>query len=629
MISLNRLQLKNFRSFNGTHTIVFSNGFYCIKGFSGVGKSNILLGISYALGLSPIPATQLKNVFTDEAMEVRLELDKDGHKIEICRGPNPAYTEQGVGTWNGASVVNEKVKALFDGQLESVDLLTIRNQRTNGRFLSLDDSDKKSFLSTILGLTKLENMIEFQKEKLKDAKTQQETLRKQVETAKSFMPKHTPDDLVYIQGEILKCKEENKINSALNDKARTKYREIESIRQTKITEKFRLLEAHTKKISNFTEELANEKKNLASMDVQIKEHVTARNMHEGTVLRLERELKNVGKTLAKNFESMAALKANNCYTCGQFWDQGAEAEKALLKSNVDLRNQEAQLTKSIEDLYSTISNLSFKIPIYEQERTVQANKIELLASSIPEPDYTPVDADLEALTTEGRKFDTEANLALFEWNKINKNIAVWQSKYDRALKDAEDAAEQTKALGELNNKLLASIAKYDRYKLCIELNKEFLTKIFDEILFEISDNVNSNLSLIPNVKNISFEFTTVNTTKDGVVKNKIETNIYKNGIKMPGISGGQTSSLELLVDASVHSVISARTGLSLNWLILDEPFEGLHPQDKEACLEVLKKLHPNKCVLIVDHSTETKEHFDGFFEVFANNDGSSEIKATK
>ncbi len=628
MISLKSLILENFRSFQGKHEVEFTQGFYCIKGFSGVGKSNILLGISYALGLSPVPATQLQNLFTEAPMRVTLVLDKDGETIEISRGKNPSYKDSTF-SGSGASVVNEKVAKLFDGQLDSVDLLTIRNQRTNGRFLSLDDSKKKSFLSTILGLTKLEDMIEFQKEKLRDAKAYVEVTSKQLETAKAFMPKQTPDDLVDLQKKILVCKEDLKAHRIMEEVARSTYEGFEARRQRKIDGQMQKLREFNKSIGISNAKLANEMRVLAIHEDSIKEIQSSKTVNERTITRIEKELKALTASLAKNFESLDTLAKNLCFTCGQKWAQVAEEEARLLKVNVDIRNQEIGLTESIKALNESIKTDQLKLPALEAVLLEQATKVETLKASIPTAPPEEEDPEMDWITSEAKEYDQKAKHAAFQQTTIGRNIAVLESKYDRALLDADNAAKLQVELGELRKKLMWAEIQAEDYKLSIEMNREFLTKIFDEILYEISNNVNNNLSLIPNVKNISFEFTTVNTTKDGSVKNKIETNIYKNGIKMPGISGGQTSSLELLVDASVHSVISARTGLSLNWLILDEPFEGLHPQDKEACLEILKSLHPNKCVLIVDHSTETKEHFDGFFEVVSNEDGLSEIKATK
>ena len=625
MISLKKILIKNFRSFKGTHEIHFKPGFFCVKGFSGVGKSNILLAISYALGICPIPATQLQNVFTEDPMDVWLVLDVDGREIEICRGKTPSYNEQGWGACTGATAVNAKVDKLFGGQLDSVDLLTVRNQRSNGRFLSLDDSKKKTFLSTILGLTKLEDMIEYQKKTLFATRHDLNTTEKQIETATKFcptgknveLPSNGPDlDVAIFDLEVL------------IDQVTKEMGYLKEMIDANVEDRLFETNKHHETIKENLYEISQYKEAILKTDYSIRETDAAIFVRRRSLTMAKSELGAIGSAIAKNFSSLDKLSKNLCFTCGQKWEQVKDEEAILLKENVSLRNKEIDLGVQIKKLEeANVNDLRTCVTLNEQ-KAEYVNKVKSLTEALPKANFEGINLRIAMIDDELDTAREALNNAIFKKRKLENDRNEYGKKFDLWMRECDAWEKYHKETAKLKVEAEKLEAKVEDLKTSIDLNKEFLTKIFDEILYEISNNVNSNLSLIPNVNNISFEFSTVNTTKDGVVKNKIETNIYKNGIKMPGISGGQTSSLELLVDASVHSVISARTGLALNWLILDEPFEGLHPQDKEACLEVLKKLHPNKCVLIVDHSTETKEHFDGFLEVVSNEDGSSEIKAT-
>ena len=49
---IERLTLKNFKSFGGTHELPFAPGFTAIVGPNGSGKSNILDGLRWVLGES-------------------------------------------------------------------------------------------------------------------------------------------------------------------------------------------------------------------------------------------------------------------------------------------------------------------------------------------------------------------------------------------------------------------------------------------------------------------------------------------------------------------------------------------------------------------------------------------------
>jgi DNA repair exonuclease SbcCD ATPase subunit len=59
--------------------------------------------------------------------------------------------------------------------------------------------------------------------------------------------------------------------------------------------------------------------------------------------------------------------------------------------------------------------------------------------------------------------------------------------------------------------------------------------------------------------------------------------------------------------------------------ILDEPFNGLDHISIENCLEIIKNHDTNKRIIIVDHSSETKEMI-GFRVVVERSGQESEIK---
>jgi DNA repair exonuclease SbcCD ATPase subunit len=75
------------------------------------------------------------------------------------------------------------------------------------------------------------------------------------------------------------------------------------------------------------------------------------------------------------------------------------------------------------------------------------------------------------------------------------------------------------------------------------------------------------------------------------------------------VSGGQYTSIELAVDLAVSRVVSQRLGCNLQWIVLDEAFNGHDPVTKEACMSLLQQYAADKLVVIVDHSSEFKEMF--------------------
>jgi DNA repair exonuclease SbcCD ATPase subunit len=168
-IRLTQLTLQGFRSFEQPTTIDFpETGLVLFQGPSGAGKSTVLMGIAYALGYSPYPATELKSWYGDEAMSVRAYLTgtKEGD-ANIHRGASTSlHTEKG--DTKGAAAVNAELPKVLGMDTDLLSALTYRPQKTSGLFLSKTNSEMQDFLTTLLGLHKYEQAIEASGESVKD-----------------------------------------------------------------------------------------------------------------------------------------------------------------------------------------------------------------------------------------------------------------------------------------------------------------------------------------------------------------------------------------------------------------------------------------------------------------------------
>ena len=93
---IERLTLKNFKSFGGTHELPFAPGFTAIVGPNGSGKSNILDGLRWVLGESGAARLRITRqsdlIFQGSAglseateTDVSLELSDDGGRATLRR----------------------------------------------------------------------------------------------------------------------------------------------------------------------------------------------------------------------------------------------------------------------------------------------------------------------------------------------------------------------------------------------------------------------------------------------------------------------------------------------------------------------------------------------------------------
>ena len=122
-------------------------------GSSGAGKSSVNLGLAYAMGYCPFPATELQSWFTDDPPRAEVGLQTPEHQLSVDRG-------------NGLRLVvdGDKKKALKGKAAEAeltkhlglspamLSALTFRQQRSDGTFLSKTNVEIQEFFTTVLGL---------------------------------------------------------------------------------------------------------------------------------------------------------------------------------------------------------------------------------------------------------------------------------------------------------------------------------------------------------------------------------------------------------------------------------------------------------------------------------------------
>lgn len=167
-IKIRRVVLANFGSFVGTHDtgLLPETGLVLIRGkneatggSSGAGKTTVLRAIAFALGYCPVPATKLQSWMTKDKLQVEVHLDTAAGPVVVRRGAVTSVEAGGVVTV-GATAVEPVLRKVLGLPPELLEALAYRPQKTPGRFVSMTDSEKKDFLSVLLGLDKLEKLAE-------------------------------------------------------------------------------------------------------------------------------------------------------------------------------------------------------------------------------------------------------------------------------------------------------------------------------------------------------------------------------------------------------------------------------------------------------------------------------------
>ena len=158
-----KLEIEGFRSFKNRSSLEFpQSGLTLISGkwdngdvSSGSGKSAIFMAIAYALDVCDIAATDLKN-YDSKKKFVQLTLSDSTNTYVITRDPKITLSINGVNYEGLAKGAKEKIYEILGISPDLVKDLTYREQRTRGKFVNSTDSQKKEFLSELLGLIAFE-----------------------------------------------------------------------------------------------------------------------------------------------------------------------------------------------------------------------------------------------------------------------------------------------------------------------------------------------------------------------------------------------------------------------------------------------------------------------------------------
>lgn len=639
-------------------------------GTSAAGKTSLLLSIAYALGYCPYPATHLQNWHNEEPMSVTLCFDVDGVEYKLHRGKRPILVSD-KDKWLGATAVNTNLPRVLGTTPDILKALTYRGQRRHSYFLSMGDAEKKDFLSTVLGLEKYEKMAEDASERASQAaflvdkladdfrmNEAREPPAPEPAPTKSWSLEKTDDQL---RAELLSITAERQTNAVLLQESRQNQKRLDAECAAELQTALEPLETELAllkraAVPGYTSEVYEEKKKLlgqietrvnrlvAESDKRTREFEQAQRLHAHELAQT-RALANtkpgIEKKLVELEKTKAKLLSAQCPTCERPWDETKSeietVDQKIAELQVQLLNANDAVTRSAQ--------LSLNGPVRPEpdpmmERMRQAKNSVLLEMS----------KEQEKAQTFRDSWNQQQRLKISEkTNAILNQKSIIQERYkglnnelvmqhmlllekdeaarkreDRVKEDLTDLRIQREKFEARNRERQAwealqlqlgdaLVKAQENHKLESDFavmvgRKGFLGAIFDEVLEEISQETNQVLAGVPNTSHVSLRF----RSEKGGGNRSITPVVSVGGQEAPiesALSGGQESAVELAVDLAISAVVSRRTGVQPGWLILDEPFEGLGPVEKEGCMEIIAAYARDKLVLVIDHSTEFKEMF--------------------
>lgn len=121
--------------------------------------------------------------------------------------------------------------------------------------------------------------------------------------------------------------------------------------------------------------------------------------------------------------------------------------------------------------------------------------------------------------------------------------------------------------------------------------------------------------------NMTYTLNSFKETGKGDIVAKFSETLTKDGeiISVGSLSGGEEKGLSLCVDFALLEVLETQFGMSLNPIILDEPFDHLDAAGREIVIDLLESLARNRQILVIDHSSEAKSMFSKVIRVELRN----------
>lgn len=595
-MQLKSLKINNFQSIADV-SFDFPAGLVLIDGWNedtgsnnGVGKSALLNAITFAVYGQTPKDIKLEELVRDGAgnMLVDIELESKGKLIKISRSRNRT-TGKIVLSIDGEIVdglvkdIEARIPDLVGLSFEQFVQVVYIFQGANQRFISLNDTDKKKFLSTLLNLDVYDNAYRLAHSKLNTIELAISKATGNIESTERSIGL-TGDQLAFArqEAEAFEGQKTTKV-AELNNRVRTIKGNIKELELQKAQA------AKSPELERLTIERG-----------EIENRLTSYSKAQTALNRVESDLRMLVRNIISE-ESKLTAPVGKCSQCGQDlpgWDPAAHRKgieitiEGLYKDKAHLENQKNQLDTIIAER-----------PAVEKLKEDIINKIAAEKAKGPDRFDPLIAVNQGSLNTIAQEVigldDKTASLA--------KNVQRAQALLDQYRNALEDLKK-------------ALLGEEDTKKYILEIKKIFSPTgirayVFDGILKDLNVRIATYLDTLSG-GTIRFEF-----TADDVKGKFGETCMYSGVERSIGaLSGGEFRRLSLAVDLALADTVCSRMSVFPSVLFLDEAFDGLDVTGRETVMTLMNDLAMKRdAIYVVDHASEFKTAFSRVFKLIKKN----------
>lgn len=547
--------------------------------------------------------------------EVGFKLNGSTYQIFKTRKPNDAYIiKDGVELPRGKDLkeTREMIQKLIKLDYQTFINSIYLSQGGKSEFIALTDVEKQKILTEVLDLSIFDDGYKIASQQIKEL--DQGFSKIQAEIG------HLQGKAVEINAEIAQLQvrsngfehEKKKVITQKNAELITISGEIDIIKTQIEYHRVHSTFADVKPL-----DITQEMKQIEDLKqkLQLQDQVnTLLNQASQNIFALNSEI----QTLNTKKQKFLSKKEGDCSECGQTVT-GAHLKQEVDKFNI-LVLEKSNNKVQHEEQYNQYKVVQDKLKDLQQQKQTLESQIYQMQMQ-HQSELFAIDQKKMSIKNEISKHEHSINYKIQQYQNLEKEVQYWSTKtneYDQIIAEKQVKFEQCsieiKQKQEYLNTIEVAMRKYSVLK---DMYKNIKYFVFSNMVERLNSNIKSYLDTLFNCS-IQVELNTETTNTKGEIKQKFQTEIYKNGQKRSynSLSGGEKQRVKLATSFAFADVLSTRSTNSFNILFLDEILgEGLDSEGAAKVVDLLEQIKKEKNIFIIDHHEYVKVLVDKVIKV--------------